>query len=181
MADVKDLIALKVKIGTKDNGWADYPDWTKISFINDNADMRKYCPMGWMYDKKYGHNESGTGSPVGMQWGYLLVTETFATEAIKEFPTLVSKMTEAEFESAYEGNITAHLPENEVDNDVLQGLKTEYDIKTALAQDTTVIKAKMAKAIDPNDSELGIKKNKDKLFSDYKFKTGITIKKATIQ
>jgi hypothetical protein len=172
-----ELVPIKVKIGLKANGHADYPDWTQMPMIINDQDMRTYCPDGWMYDKSSGHQEETLDSPRGQQWGYLLGTRAFVDQAKTTFPTLITELTEAEFETIYEENITAHIPENKYDEKVLTGLKTELDLKTTLLQDTAALKTKIAKALDPNDTEPGIKKDKTKKWTDFKALRGITIEK----
>ncbi len=59
----------------------------------------------------------------------------------------------------------------------MNNLKLELDYKTAALEDTTAIKAQMKKALDPDDSEPGVKRNQDKTWALKKIKEDITIKK----
>jgi len=170
-----ELIPIKVKIGLRHNGHADHPDWTKLPMIDSDSEVRQYCPSGWIYDKSCGHQEERADSPRGMQWGCLLCTEEFANQAIVAYPDLITKLTEAEFADFYDNKARAHLSDRNYDIDVLQGLKLELDLKKELGQDTTSLKVKIAKAIDENDSELGIAKNKDRYWADYKVEKGFEI------
>ena len=175
------LIPIKVKIGLRPNGHADHPDWTQLPLINIDQDVKRYVPFGWVYDKASGHDEARTGaadwdSPVGFQWGCLLVMQVFADEALVAFPALVTKLSEAEYQDFYDNKAMGHLPENRTDVQVLQALQIELDLKEKLAQDTTALKAKIAKAIDPaDDTEPGIKKNTDRKWVDLKAKRGIIV------
>lgn len=170
-----DLYPIKVKIGLKSNNYADYPDWTQLPLINDDSEVRLYCPLGWLYDKTSGHQEETPDSPFGQQWGYLLGTRNFIDQALVAFPTLITELTEAEFEVVYNTKIMGHAAENDYDERILNGLQTELNLKNALEQDTTELKTKIAKALDPDDPEPGIKKNKNKYWNDYKIKKGIIV------
>ena len=159
-----ELVPIKVKIGLRANGYADHPQWTLLPMISKEEDAKQYMPHGWMYDKSCGHTESRNelndwDSTIGMQWGCLLVTNKFADEAIATFPTLITKLTEAEFESFYNTKCMAHTTENRYDTQVLDGLKLEYDLKMINEENVTEIKQQIAKAVDPNDNTPGIIKN----------------------
>ena len=175
------LAPIKVKIGLRPNGHADHPDWTQLPSFSTQELVKAAVPFGWVYDKASGHSEARTGaddwdSPVGFQWGCLLVTKAFSDEAIAIFPTLISKLSEAEYQDFYDNKAMRHLPENKVDVETLQALQIELDLKEKLVQDTTALKAKIAKAIDPlDDTEPGIKKSMDRKWVDLKTKRGITI------
>jgi hypothetical protein len=176
-----DLIPIKVKIGLRSNRHADHPDWTKLSIINDDSEMRQYAPYGWMYDKSCGHNEvraegNSWDSPHGIQWGCLLVTRAFADEAIATFPLLITELTEAEFQDFYDNKSMANLPEMKYDINTLQGLKAEHDLMVITGADTTEVKARITKAVDPNDNAPGVRANKIKKWTDFKGSSGIAIK-----
>ncbi|MCK4529483.1 hypothetical protein KAW18_19135 [candidate division WOR-3 bacterium] len=176
-----ELVPIKVKIGLRANGHADHPQWSLLPMINKERDEKQHMPHGWMYDKSCGHAESrisgdGWDSPTGMQWGCLLVTEAFAAEAIATFPTLITEITEVEFEDFYNNKSRVHMTEHNYNSQLLEGLKLEYDLKVINNENVVAIKQRIAKAIDPNDSAPGILKNKDKLWVDKKVSIDVTIK-----
>ena len=176
-----ELVPIKVKIGLRANGHADHPNWKLLPMISKEEDERPNMSIGWVYDKACGHAESRADggdwdSPVGMQWGCLLVTEQFATEAIATFPTLITEITEAEFEDFYNNKSRAHMAENNYNIQVLQGLQLEHDLKAINNEDLTDVKARIAKAVDPDDSAPGVIKNKMKTWTNQKLATNITIK-----
>lgn len=173
----KELVPIRIKIGLRSNGHADHPDWTKLPMISSDSEVREYAPSGWIYDKSCGHQDEEVDSPRGMQWGCFLCTREFATEAINVYPELITQLTEIEFEEFYNNKAMAHLSENNYDIDVLQGLKLELDLKNELSQGVTDLKTKIAKALDEDDSERGIEKNRERYWADYKVKKGFTIKK----
>lgn len=173
----KALVPIKVKIGLRSNGHADHPDWTKLPMINSDSEVRQYAPSGWLYDKSCGHQEDSVDSPMGMQWGCFLCTQEFATEAITAYPDLITQLTEAEFEDFYNNKAMAHLPEKNYNLDVLNGLKLELDLKKELNQNVVELSTKIAKALNENDNEEGIRKNDERYWTDYKTKKGFTIKK----
>lgn len=174
---IKQLVPIRIKIGLRDNGHADHPDWNKLPMINDDSDMKKECPTGWLYDKTSGHQEESIDSPRGMQWGYLLCSQQFAVEAMSTYPALVIQLTETEFEDCFNNKVMSHLPEKKYDLDVLKGLKLELDLKKQLKQNVNELQIQIEKALDENNDEKGIKKNKDRYWVDYKVKKGFEIKK----
>lgn len=175
-----DVVAIKVKIGLRANGHADHPDWTKLPMINSDSEVRQHCPSGWIYDKSCGHQEERINgdswdSPKGMQWGCLLCTEQFADEAVAAYPDRIIKLTEIEFQDFYDNKALAHMPAKTYDIDILQGLKIELELKEKLLQDTTELKVKIAKALDENDNEPGVRKNKNRYWTDYSVQKGFVI------
>jgi hypothetical protein len=158
-----ELVGIKVKIGLKDDGKAKYPDWSQTSFRMNNPNYKIGKYGGWHYDK-CGHTKRSDDSPLGVQYGMLLVEQEFADEAIVLFPDLITKMTKAEVESFWDDKAHGHISENKYDTETLTGLKAEYDIKVILEQDTTDVKEKMRRAIDPDDKEPGVLRNRNKKF-----------------
>lgn len=172
-----DLVPIKVKIGLKKNGWADYPDWKKIAcYVEKGA---KVCmPYSWHYDKTSGHATDTLDSPFGQQWGMLLVTREFADAAKLEFPTLVTEMTETEAKDFWDNKAYAHLPVNKVDSEELTGLQAELELHKEMGSDQATIdavKVRIAKALDPDDSASGVRKNKEKYYDDAKTVKGFTM------
>lgn len=156
-----DLVPIKVKIGLRANGHADHPDWELLPLARSSS-VKSHMPHGWVYDKSCGHQESGPGSPLGMQWGALLVSADFAEQAKSQFPALITELTEAEFETFYNEKSRAHMPTERIDTDRLVGLKAQRDLLIAIEQSTTAIDAEILKALDPDDDTPGVKRQKGK-------------------
>ena len=173
------LVPLKVKIGLRENGHADHPDWTKLPSIgNDNT--RAHAPFSWMYDKICGHEEirEGAGtwdSPRGMQWGVFLCKRAFADEALATFPDTITELTEVEFEDFYDNYHKGKAPEFQFDNTVLESLKLERELKITTGVDTANVDVRIAKALDPDDSTLGKVRSINKKWVDFKAKNKVTI------
>lgn len=161
------LVPIKVKIGLRANGQADHPDWYQLP-LAETVEPATLMSSGWHYDKSCGHKENRVDSPIGMQWGMLLVTPLFAQEALTVFPELVFEMNEVEAEDFWENKHTVQAQENKADTNILQALESELALRTALEQDVTDLKVKIVKALDPNDVEPGLKKNHMKKFVDAK-------------
>ena len=164
------LVPIKVKISLRVNGHADHPDWILLPMIKEESDTKQYMPFGWMYDKSCGHQEARVNgdawdSPTGMQWGCLLVSEAFATEAIDTFPHLVSEISETDFEDFYDNKHMGHQQDVVYDTAALEGLKAEYDLLAILNEDVTEVKGRIAKAINADDGAPGIKRNKNRKWS----------------
>jgi hypothetical protein len=178
---MNNLVPIKVKIGLRENGHADHPQWTKLPRVKSDEAVREFAPFGWMYDKNSGHQEARTendewDSPVGQQWGCLLVTRKFADEALAVFPDIITEITEAEFGGFYDTKSRAHIPEFDYDNDALQSLQLEKSLKEGLGQDIIEVDSRIVKAIDPEDETKGIKRNKEKTYAQFKANKGLTIK-----
>ena len=164
---MRQLVPIKVKIGLRANGHADHPDWYQLP-LAASVDPATHMFFGWKYDKTSGHKEASVDSPIGMQWGMVLVTPLFATQAIAAFPTLVAELSEVEAETFWNTKVTAHLSENKLDTPTLQGLVAELTLRKELEQDVTDLTTRIAKAVDPTDREPGVKSNRQKRFSDAK-------------
>lgn len=179
------LVPIKVKIGLRPNGQADHPDWTQLPMVQASGLGHNYKPGkrggGWHYDK-CGHQKSLPDSPYGVQYGMLLVAEEFAQEAAQHMPDIVTIMTETEAEEFYETKVTADLSEYRRDVDTLAGLKTELELLEAIGEGTsqrvTDLKAKIGKAIDPDDPEPGIARVARKTWTGFKAELNVTTKEA---
>lgn len=171
-----DLVPIKVKIGLRPNGHADHPDWRQLPLAK-TEDPAGHMFHGWNYDKTSGHRESTTNSPFGMQWGAVLVTPQFAEQAVAKFPEIISVMTEKEFETFYDEKCRAHMPTEHVDVEALQGLKVERDLLADLGRPTAAIDSVISRALDPDDSAMGKRKDHLKTWKLAKAQLGATIKK----
>jgi len=172
-------VAIKVKIGLKPSGrgemWADYPDWNKLP-LAASTPVQNHQIVKWKYDKCCGHQEDSVDSPIGMQWGMMVVTEQFANEAVAMYPDTVSVMTEAEAEDFWNNKACSHIPENRANSQALTDLNSELQLRKALSQDTTALEEKIINALDPDNPEAGLVKDKQKKFADAKVSLGFTIK-----
>ncbi len=176
----RNLVALKVKVGIDPiTGYAQYPNFNLISSaVRKDMDWSKYLDVhggGMHYDKTCGHKEESVESPFGEQICCMCVPEDFATAALSLFPIIVTEQSEVEFETFYNTKAHAHEPDESIDEKTLNGLSAQRALKTALAQDTTVLDAKIAKALDPDDKEAGVKKNVKKTWTDAKTAEGISL------
>lgn len=168
-----ELVAIQVKLGKHPNkGEILYPDFNQLQVVKDSGvDWMVYVDLygsGWLYDKKYGHAELGPDSPVGTWLGCLLVPKIFADEAIAMYPALVTKLIETEFEIFYDERNQAKTPDEIINKEILEGIKTKQDLELVLTTNQN-------KALDPEDDTPGIVKNKRKMWVDYKQLMDITI------
>jgi hypothetical protein len=170
---MRDLVSIKVKIEKRtDNGHHKYPDFSQLQVVKDaGMDWSRYVDvygLGWHYDKKCGHNEEDASSPFGMQWGVLIVPKEFADQAVSMYPELVSKLDETGLQEFYDNRAHAHEQDEILDTDVLQAIKVKQDLGLALT-------AGQQEALDPEKDMPGIRKNKRKIWADYKLLTGVKI------
>lgn len=175
-----ELVPLKVKIGLRPNGHADHPDWKRLPLAQMGGDpqemINRHMVISWNYDKTSGHQEDTPESPRGMQWGMILVTEQFATEAETIFPELMTRMTEAQARDFWETKVTAHMPEQGLDRDELQGLVAERELLVARGRSTVEVDRRIDRALDPDDPALGVRRRRDKSWVGAKSHLGITVK-----
>ena len=169
----RELTTIKVKIGKKKNGHSKYPDFHLLQVVIDaDMDWAKYVDvygLGWKYDKKCGHDEVDAESLQGIWLGMLIVPEVFAIQAVAMFPDEVELLDNVDAESFYNNRVTIKMSDEIIDTDVLQGIKLKQDLGQSLT-------LQQQKALDPNDDRPGIRKNKDKVWADFKVKKSITIK-----
>ncbi len=123
--------------------------------------------MGWHYDKSCGHKEhrveakTDTDSPMGMQWGILMVPKDFADAAMIKFPAVCSKLTEAQLTDWYDKRCHAHESNEKVSIHILEVIKAKEDAGATLTAEDIA-------ARDPNDPTPGITKNRNKHYVDFK-------------
>ena len=177
-----DVVFLKVKIGLRPNGHADYPDWTTLPLAAAGADQAAKQALvdaqtlvKWRYDKVSGHAEETPDSPVGQQWGMLGVTQAFATEALAQWPTLVTQMTPAEAAAFWADRATAHLPSDRVDADYLNGLAAQRTLLVARGKPTTRIDTVIDRALNRDRPESGVRRNREKSFGDFIADRNLTV------
>uniref|UniRef100_A0A6M3L992 Uncharacterized protein n=1 Tax=viral metagenome TaxID=1070528 RepID=A0A6M3L992_9ZZZZ len=165
------LCVLKVKIGINNNGSADYPDFNQLAVVqNSGMDWSKYVDRygsGWLYDF-IGHKEEDAESPFGQQWAILLVPKDFVDQAVVRFSNVCTKLNPAEADDFYNNRHAKDMEDEDINLDVLQKIKMKQDLGLPLT-------AKQQRAIDPEDDTPGIRKNKRKLFTDYKKERGYNI------
>ncbi len=175
-------IAIKVKIGLRPNGHADHPDWTRLplaasgrskvakeALVSDNQIVK------WRYDKLYGHTDEGPDSPVGMQWGLMVVTQKFADEAEIEFPGLIFRLNDVEARDFWENRHFVRQASERIESETLINLKARRDLMSDLRQNTTAIDVQIARALDPDDNEPGVRRQMEKTWSGAKTKLGFDI------
>lgn len=181
------LVPIKVKIGLRrvpvragrkeKRTEADHPDWNLVPFPTngehvkgDGNDETDFVMGSWHYDKTpgAGHQEKRSDSPMGMQWGMRLVTPQFAVNAVATFPDVVTIMTEAAAKKFFDERAYAHVPVTRVQGDALADLKAELELREATGLDTTEIKARVVKALDPGDpTEPGVEYQLIKYWDDH--------------
>ena len=183
------VVPIRVKIGLRPNGHADHPAWELLPMIAAevsasaardliDAAVRKHMVGSWHYDKSSGHQVDTPDSPRGMQWGMLLVSKTFADQAVATFPALVTILTQTECQTFWDTKAYAHVADEDFTIETLQGLKLSRDLLKDLKKaDTTpevlAVDAKIAKALDPLDAYPGVKKNLLKRWTDAQTRLGV--------
>ena len=169
---MRNLVPIKIKVGLHpDSGNAKYPNFNLITTtVRKNMDWSHYIDrygIGMHYDKTSGHKDDSVDSPYGQQWVCTCVPEDFAIEAANRFPNEVSIVHESEFTSFYNTKAHAHESADNVDLEVLQTIKVKKDLGLTTPEETN--------AVNRNHPALGIRKNPNKKWSDFKNKTGIII------
>lgn len=176
---MRKLVALRFNAGlhkerNKEKGWeighAKYPDFNQVSLeTRKGMDWSKYIDafgIGMQYDKACGHKEDGD-TPFGEQCCVVAVPQDFATEALGLFPGELTQLTPVEFEAFYNDKSHAHDQVDHIDKDVLDAIKAKEDLSIAVPEKTN--------AINRNHPDRGIRKNHNKVWSDFKVKAGVNI------
>lgn len=178
----RELAALRVTIGLRADGQADHPDFNTLPIvIASGMDWSYFVDQfgdGWKYDNVAGHidDDPTNDSPVGVQLGVLLVPEQFALEAVAAFPTLCEQLTEAQCQAFYETRHQHGRPDIDNAPEVLEGLRSERELRVARGQDTTDLDAKIDRALDPDDPEPGVTRNRRRRWASYKTQAGVEFK-----
>lgn len=192
------LAGLKVVIGLKTNGNADYPNFNTLASVQaEGMDWTKYIEAkgkGWLYDKKSGHQDDDPNegqfddSPAGTQIGIILAPETFVDEAVAAFPSVCSRVTDTECGTFHDQRCTHTADEVQHDQGQLQNLYYELQLlewlkiqypggaaQTKIASALTKLGQRAIKALDEDDEDAkGIVKNQLKAWIDRKVKQKIT-------
>ena len=167
-------VALKVRIGLHPNGNAKYPDFNRIaSGVRDGMDWSIFVDKhgGWHYDQLAGHadDDPAESSPVGVQWGMLVVPEAFATEAVSKFASDVTILSKAEATIFYENRGHARDAAIQESVEVLQAIAAKRSL--GILEDRGDIDA-----LNPDHPAVGRRRNKLKTWADFKTQRGITMR-----
>lgn len=169
---MRNLVPIKITIGIKQDGAAQYPDFNTLASVQASGmDWSRYVDvegLGWHYDSCCGHKTDTVDSPFGQQFGILITPKAFADEAIVAFPLVVFKQTKLETQVFYDTHVTQDQPEQEIDGDILTAIKIHRDLGL-------VDEAWMTRAIDPTTDDRGIRKNTRKFWRDYSALVGVVI------
>ncbi len=170
-----DLKAIKVTIGTKvveGRRQAAYPDFNQLQIVRDSKmDWAYWVDAnggGWHYDKCCAHAVERPGSPMGTQFGMLLVPAMFSIQAVSMFPGVVQEIVEADVEAFYNDHAHAHEPVESVNERIVNGIAAKGNAGvTLLAHDHA--------ALDPDDPTPGININANKTWAAYKDDRGVNL------
>lgn len=167
-----DYKAIKVLIGTNTSGGALYPDFNTLASVRDSGmDWSHYIDRrgtGWHYDKCCAHAFEAPGSPIGIQYGMILVPKEFHDDALANFPATVKSMTEAEVEDFYDNHAHGHESEENVSDRVINGITAKQNAGIELTDSDR-------KALDASDPTPGITKNPNRHWADHKALRSINI------
>ena len=172
-----DLKAIKVMIGTKvvdGKRQAAYPDFNQLEIVKiSKMDWAYWVDAnggGWHYDKCCAHAVDKVDSPMGTQFGMLLVPIEFASQAGAMFGGLVTQLSEPMAEAFYNEHAHAHEPEEAISERVLLGINTKIAAK---GKDS--LTAYDLAALDPDDKTPGINTNVNKTWAGYKADRGVNL------
>ena len=167
-----DLAAIKVSIGLQQNGQHLYPAFGALPVVQaSGVDWSTYVDTfgsGWLYDACCGHRVATPESPLGQQWGILLVPLAFALQAVAAFPLVVARLTEAELTAFYNAHCHSMEPDQFMDLDVLQGIAAKRSLNLPA-------EPWEADALNPNHPMRGIRANRAKRWAGYKALTNTVI------
>lgn len=167
-----DIVPILMIIKKKPDGSMLYPPFRKTLAVFNNPN---YSPPDINTDRTSDCKTDSPHSPLGQMLAVKLCDPAFAAQAVAAFPDLCSKMTEAELEDFWDNRAMAMVPEYKHDTEILQGLQTEKQLRIDAVMGTDEVDARIAKALDPNDPAMGVRKNDNKTWKDKKRNGNITI------
>lgn len=176
------LVGLDVKITKNDSG-AVYPDFNQISSaIRKGLNWSNYIDSygsGWCYNKveNIGKGQvDGNGDPY--ENACALVPEDFADAAVALFPTLCTKITEAQFSTFYDDKCAVYLETEIIDLMEVQKIAARVQLEQAGAAPapSAAILALRAKRLDPADPLPGIRTNPVKTYAGWKAHRNFDVK-----
>ena len=128
---------------------------------------------GWHYDQCCQFEVDTIESPFGVMYGLLMLPSDFAVAALKQFPDLVTKLTETEMQTFYDNHAHVNDPALRVNEDALKAFYYKVVFNITLTAEET---ANLGKAMNENDlTAPGLTKNIKKKWSDYKAALNIEI------
>ena len=172
-----DLVPIRIVFGRRDDGSAAYPDFNEVP-----VEIRR--GLKWShYMDTYGTGMSfrdkvenlGTGHTQGRI--VTCVPKDFAEDAAQRFEE-VEIISEAECRRFYEERCTVYEHEELVDNEVLQGIKTQIDLEDRglISPPDGERKTSRDKALDPKHHRVaGVRRNVKKKWAGLKRELGISI------
>ena len=163
------LTPIKIKIVRGTTQGMVYPDFNTLDpSVRDNMNWSRFFDkkgIGWCYDQV--DNMCSTGNE--FEFGVALVPPAFAAAAIASFPTLVSAMNEAAFQTFYNTKSRVAEPDMHYDNETLQAMSAAESLGH------TISAGQKNKSLDPDDLTPGIIRNRKKTWALVKGDRSITI------
>lgn len=167
-----EFVPLRVRIGLKPDGSADYPDFnTLAAVVASGLDWSIYIDrlgLSWQYER-LGHDDDTAQSPRGVRFGLLLVPGDFADQAELAFPAVVTKLTEGQASSFYDNRHAVDIQDEEIDLPILNRIRRKQELGGTL-------NAQQLAALDPTSRERGVRENSLKTWARFKTKIGFTIR-----
>lgn len=184
---MKELVPLKIVVGTKANGHYDWPDFNSVlpaaalTDPNDQNGPRMDWAIfidvhgGCMHYDKIQNIGKGADTEIAM----MCVPAAFAVAADAAFPN-VEIVTEAELEQFFDTKSKVNMPEDFIDEERLNGLAARRSLLILRGenQNSKVIMdldSEISDALDPDNTKPGVRKNLDRLWKDFKATREITI------
>jgi len=171
---MNDLVPIKVII---ENGKTfKYPDFNQLQCVknwmkSNEGDWSNYISIvgnGWQYDNVGTFGEDDGETPEGKWCGLLLMPREFVEQALVAFPDNIFILNETECQEFYDNRHAKDFPDEEIDKTILEGIKLKKDLGLVLTSE-------QEKALDPTDDTIGIRKNKNKKWVDYKVTKSINV------
>lgn len=165
----QELVAIKVRVGLKDGRQHAWPDFNRLDpVVRGNMDWSYWVSQfeSMHYDRVAGHADDTPESPFGYWYCMILVNPEFADAAIDRFPDDVEQLDEAEAEKFYDERAHINDPSELYDQAVLDGIKAKKDLGLTLTADDL-------KALDPENSTAGIRRNRRKTWNGYRQSLGM--------
>lgn len=178
-----DMVPVKWKILRRDNGEADNIDehlnsvLRMLGIAKGGSQFIDEDCAAFVRDKI---SNLGTGAEHGV--GACLMPKAVAEAVATEYGTVAGHrmaaeiISEADFETFYEERGTAHIPQDRLDTDELNGIAARVQLEKDLGITPSADLVQRRKdALDPDNTQMGVRRNRVKKWADVKADSGVEL------
>lgn len=184
-----EVVALKVRVRRGDDGQFNYPNFGLLPVVQAAGQRwQEYIDQqgaGWHYDAVSTMDDDDSDSPKNIMWAVALVPLVFAQQAVAGFSNRCSILTEDDASQFYNQRARRDEPDEIVNDRVMAAFTSQITLLEKLDPATpvgnttagarlTALKTKLANALDPDNTEPGVRRNNRKNWARFKARRGFT-------